>query len=134
VTTGALFLRPAGSEPGSAIDRVVLAAHALPKIVPPESSTPFATENQAVAIAIDVARNSVHLGFAWHVSAAKVTAGAAEVERRLPQLRAGLSVLVDLTELQSMDLDCVPSIAKIMHLSSQPSCTLVHCKSLMCLN
>jgi hypothetical protein len=116
VTTGALFLRPAGGEPGSAIDRMALAAYALPKIVPTESNAPSAKEKQAVVIAIDAARNFVRVGFAWDVSAAKAKAGAAEVERRLPQLRAGFSALVDLTELQSMDLDCVPSIARIMDL------------------
>jgi hypothetical protein len=95
---------------------MVLVAYVLPKIVPAGSNTPSATEKPAVVIELDAARNFVRVGFAWHVSAAEAKAGAAEVERCLPQLRAGFSVLVDLTELQSMDLDCVPSIAKIMDL------------------
>ena len=84
--------------------------------MPGKSDPPSAIKKPAVVIEIDDARNFIRVVFAWHVSAAEAKAGAADVERRLPQLRPGFSVLVDLTELQNMDLDCVPPIAKIMDL------------------
>jgi anti-anti-sigma regulatory factor len=84
--------------------------------VPAKPNTAPATAKPAVVIEVDVACNLVRVDFAGHVSAAEAKAGATEVERRLPQLRAGFSVLVDLTDLQSMDLDCVPHLAKIMDL------------------
>lgn len=61
----------------------------------------------AAGCEIDVERNLARLGFAGRVSAADVKAWAEAAERRLPQLRAGFSVLVDLSGLQRMDLDFI---------------------------
>jgi len=70
----------------------------------------------ALEIDVDVERNLLRKCFFGHVSAAQMKAGAQEVARLLPQMRAGFSVLVDLGGLEAMDLDCVPHLAKIMDL------------------
>jgi anti-anti-sigma regulatory factor len=68
----------------------------------------------ALEIEVDVARNILCKRFNGHVSAAQMKAGAEEVARLLPQMRAGFSMLVDLSGLEAMDLDCVQHLAKIM--------------------
>ncbi len=82
------------------------------------ASQPISPENAkpAIEIAVDVTRNILVKRFHGHVSAAQMKAGAQEVARLLPQMRAGFSVLVDLSGLDAMDLDCVPHLAKIMDL------------------
>ena len=62
----------------------------------------------------DAAKNLATLHYFGHVTAADTQAAAAKIERVLPQLRSGFTVLTDLSELESMDLDCVPSLTKIM--------------------
>ena len=64
----------------------------------------------------DAAKNLATLRYFGHVTAADTQAAAAKIERVLPQLRSGFTVLTDLSELESMDLDCVPSLTKIMDL------------------
>lgn len=65
---------------------------------------------------VDAAKNLATLRYFGHVTAADTQAAAAKIERVLPQLRSGFTVLTDLSELESMDLDCVPSLTKIMDL------------------
>jgi anti-anti-sigma regulatory factor len=67
-------------------------------------------------IELDVARNLLRKRFNGHVSAAQMKAGAEEMARVLPRLRPGFSMLVDLSGLDAMDIDCVPHLAKIMDL------------------
>jgi ABC-type transporter Mla MlaB component len=93
--------------------------------VPPESNSLPPAGKPAVAFEINAARDLIRVSFAWHVSAAELEAGAEEVKRRLPQVRAGFSVLVDLTDLRRMDLDCVPHLAKIMDLFKEQGVGLV---------
>jgi hypothetical protein len=84
--------------------------HMASQPVPPAKAKP------ALEIGIDVARNILCKRFNGHVSAAQMKAGVAEVARLLPSMRAGFKVLVDLSGLSSMDLDCAPHLAKVMDL------------------
>lgn len=69
-----------------------------------------------MAVQIDVVRNLASVHFNGHVSAVQARAGAESVAGLLPKMRAGFSVLVDLSGLDAMDLDCVPHLAAIMEL------------------
>jgi hypothetical protein len=64
----------------------------------------------------DAAKNLVQIRYLGHVSATGMKECVAHVERRLPELRLGFTVLTDLSGLESMDLDCVPYLTKIMDL------------------
>lgn len=70
----------------------------------------------AFEVKVDATRNLVHSRYSGNVTAADMTAGVQQIEALLPQLRAGFTVLADLSELVAMDLDCGPQIAKIMDL------------------
>lgn len=65
----------------------------------------------------DASRNLVHISYVGHVTAAGVAACAKEVEKHLPAMRAGFTVVTDLSGLESMALDCVPHLTRIMDLS-----------------
>ena len=66
---------------------------------------------------IDAPRNLVRIQYLGHVTAAGMAACAKEVERLLPELKAGFTVLTDLTGLEAMELDCVPHLTRVMDLS-----------------
>lgn len=72
--------------------------------------------DQKFALQTDATRNLASLRYFGQVTAADAKAAAVEVERALRQLRPGFTVLTDLSGLDSMDLDCVPSLTKIMDL------------------
>jgi hypothetical protein len=59
------------------------------------------------------------------VTAAEMKAGVAQVEVLLPQLRAGFTVLADMSGLEVMDLDCGPHIARIMDLCKDHGVSMV---------
>jgi hypothetical protein len=64
----------------------------------------------------DTAKNLVRVRYLGHVSATGMKECVSQVERLLPELRVGFTVLTDLSGLESMDLDCVPYLTKIMDL------------------
>lgn len=64
----------------------------------------------------DTIRNLATLRYFGQVTAADTMTAATEVEHALLQLQPGFTVLTDLSGLESMDLDCVPSLTKIMDL------------------
>ncbi len=64
----------------------------------------------------DALPDLVQIRYFGHVTAAGVKSCCAEVERLLPGTRTGFAVLTDLSALDSMDLDCVPHLTKIMDL------------------
>lgn len=74
---------------------------------------------------MDAKRNLLHTRYTGNVIAADMEAGLRQVEAQLPQLRAGFSVLADLSGLAAMDLDCAPQIAKIMDLCKAHGVSLV---------
>ncbi len=65
-------------------------------------------------IAIDAARNVSRLQYSGKVTAAHMPDCVAQITTLLPQLRAGFTVLVDLSGLDAMDIDCVPFLSTIM--------------------
>jgi hypothetical protein len=67
-------------------------------------------------VEVEAARNLARTRYTGTVTAAHMRAGVEEVARLLPPLRAGFTVLADLSGLEAMDLDCAPHLAKIMEL------------------
>jgi hypothetical protein len=65
-------------------------------------------------IQTDALPDLVRVRYLGHVTAAGVKACLAEIERLLPRTRVGFTTLTDLSALDSMDLDCVPHLTKIM--------------------
>ncbi len=65
----------------------------------------------------DASGRLVRVRYFGHVTAAGMKACLAEVVRTLPAMRPGFTVLTDLSGLDSMDLDCVPFLTKIMDAS-----------------
>jgi hypothetical protein len=66
------------------------------------------------AVRCDVPRNLIEVRYRGRVSFAEVRAVSEEVVEMLPQLRKGFTFLADLSALESMDLDCVSDITRIM--------------------
>ena len=63
--------------------------------------------------------------YAGRVGVAEVEQCFAATETALPSMRPGFRLLVDLTQLESMQPACVPSIRKIMQLCNQRGVSLV---------
>src|ERR1043166_2610708 len=64
----------------------------------------------------DADRNLIRLRFWNRVTAAGLTASRAEIERVVELMRPGFTVLTDLTDLESMELDCVGELTRSMDL------------------
>jgi hypothetical protein len=62
----------------------------------------------------DISRNLIEIRYRGRVTAAEVRAVSEKVIELLPQLRQGFTLLADLSDLESMGLDCVADITKIM--------------------
>jgi hypothetical protein len=62
----------------------------------------------------DVSRNLIEVTYRGKVSIAEVKAVSEKVQELLPQLRQGFTFLADLSSLESMELDSVGEITKIM--------------------
>jgi anti-anti-sigma regulatory factor len=71
-------------------------------------------ETSSYLIQWDISRNLVEVRYRGRVTAAEVKAVYEKVMELLPKLRQGFTLLVDLSDLESMDLDCVGDITKIM--------------------
>jgi hypothetical protein len=74
-------------------------------------------DNPTFQIELDALRNLVRIQYFGHVTAARMIACVAEVEGLLPATRPGFTVLTDLSALESMTLDCVSHLTRIMDLS-----------------
>ena len=79
-------------------------------------SPTFVKAKPPFEIAIDTARNVARLQYSGQVAAAHMPACVEQITRLLPQLHAGFTVLVDLSGLEAMDIDCVPYLSNIMDL------------------
>jgi len=75
------------------------------------------TASPAFKIQLDESRNLIRISYLGRVTAPGMAACKKELEKLIPSLRAGFTVLTDLSGLESMDLDCVPHLTKIMDLS-----------------
>ena len=62
----------------------------------------------------DSVKNLVSVRYFGHVTAADAKTVLAQIEKLIPQLRSGFTMLTDLSGLESMDLECVASLTKIM--------------------
>ena len=65
-------------------------------------------------VELDQSRNALTISYGGRVSPDETRLCAEEVRLALTILQPGFRLIVDLTELQSMELSCSPLIAKIM--------------------
>jgi hypothetical protein len=68
----------------------------------------------AFTVRCDVSRNLIEVTYSGKVSIAEVKAVSESVRELLPQLRHGFTFLADLSSMESMELDSVGEITKIM--------------------
>jgi hypothetical protein len=66
------------------------------------------------SVSLDASRNLIEVRYGGRVTVAEVKAMSEEVMVLLPQMSLGFTFLADLSNLESMDLDCVPYITKVM--------------------
>ena len=62
----------------------------------------------------DVSCNLIQIRHLGHVTTAEMRAGVEKVKRLLPEMRAGFTLLTDLSGLDSMELDCAVDIGRMM--------------------
>src|SRR2546423_15686396 len=67
-------------------------------------------------VKLDQAQNVLTILYGGHVSPSETRLCAAEVRSALSLLQPGFGLVVDLTELLSMDVSCSPLIADIMEM------------------
>lgn len=77
------------------------------------------------SIEVDPVRNLVRTRYFGSVKAADMESGAQQVEALLPQVRAGFVALADMSELEMMEIDCGPHIARIMDLCKAHGVSMV---------
>jgi hypothetical protein len=65
-------------------------------------------------VRLDASRNLIEVRYRGRIVAADVKAMSEGVIALLPQMPKGFTFLADLSCLESMDLDCVPYITKVM--------------------
>jgi hypothetical protein len=71
-------------------------------------------EDSGSAVSADLSRNLIELRWRGRVFAAQAKLIAEKVMILLPQVRRGFTLVADHSNLESMDLDSVPHITKIM--------------------
>lgn len=71
-------------------------------------------KNPSITVRCDTSRNLIEVRYGGKVSMADVREVSDEVLKLLPQLREGFTFLADLSSLESMELDCVTEITRIM--------------------
>jgi hypothetical protein len=62
----------------------------------------------------DISCNLIQIRHLGHVTTAEMRACIEKVERLLPEMRAGFTLLTDLSGLDSMELDCAIDLGKMM--------------------
>jgi ABC-type transporter Mla MlaB component len=67
-------------------------------------------------LVMEAGRNLTHLRYFGTVTAAQMPECVRQIESTLPQLRTGFTMLVDLSGLDAMELECVPYLSTIMEL------------------
>jgi anti-anti-sigma regulatory factor len=76
-------------------------------------------------VEIDQAKNLLVIRYRGRVIAAAVERCAEEVRATLVKMQSGFRLLADFTELESMDVTCVPHIEKIMDLCDEKGVSAV---------
>lgn len=72
------------------------------------------SDDTSFALAVEASRNLIRIQYRGHVTPAAMQACLATAEQHLPQLRPGFTLLTDLSDLESMDLDCVSALTQLM--------------------
>jgi hypothetical protein len=67
-------------------------------------------------IRADPERNLIHIRYIGHLTAADMKLCAETMRAALAKMRPGFTLLTDLTATDSMELDCVTNLTKIMDL------------------
>lgn len=67
-------------------------------------------------VAVNESANLLKIRFSGRVDVAELMASTGKIEALLLTLRPKFSLLTDLSELQSMDVACVPHIVRVMDL------------------
>lgn len=83
------------------------------------------TPDHQVAVEVDVSRNVVRLHFVGVIRAADMPRYAEEIARALKSVRPGFTLLTDLTDLEQMELGCVPPLEQTMDLARSSGVQLV---------
>ena len=65
-------------------------------------------------IQVDVSRNLLRVRYLGRVTAAGMPVYVKRMQDLLPQMRKGFTLLTDLSGLDSMEIECMTGIAKIM--------------------
>ena len=68
---------------------------------------------------IDPVRNSLTVRYSRHVGPDEAKRFVEQLPNLLLELRPGFSLLTDMSDLESMDVDCVPQIKTVMDLCNQ---------------
>ena len=79
----------------------------------------------AIQVTADSHRNILRVSFAGNITALDLLPYRAESANAVESLRSGFSLLVDLTDLASMGLECVPYIEQNMELFRDHGVNLV---------
>ena len=74
---------------------------------------------------MDVARNLLRTRYSGNVTAACLGAAIPRAEPLLRQMKSGFAVIADLTELESMELECGPHIGRLMELCKAQGVSMV---------
>lgn len=67
-----------------------------------------------IEIESDEPRNLFHIRYHGHVTAEETARWVEPMEQALAKMRPGFGVLVDFTNLESMEVECAPHIRQIM--------------------
>jgi anti-anti-sigma regulatory factor len=76
-------------------------------------------------VRVDKSKNLLKITYAQHVGAEETQRVEEEIPPLLAEVRPGFRLLTDLSDLDSMDLTCVPYIKRMMDLCNQKGVELV---------
>src|ERR1043165_5469390 len=74
---------------------------------------------------VDKASNLLSIRYAGRVGVAEIQKCDREIRLALADLQSGFRLLTDLTNLESMDLECAPQINQVMDLCNKQGVSLV---------
>jgi hypothetical protein len=72
-----------------------------------------------ITLETDTARNIVKISFSGHVTVDEVRRHVANVGSALAGVKPGFRLLTDLTELEVMDVACMPEMQRVMDLCNE---------------
>ena len=76
-------------------------------------------------VEVDKSKNLLKIVYARHVGAEDTKRVVEKIPALVPDLQPGFRLLTDLSGLESMDLDCVPSIERLMDLCDKKGVEMV---------